>query len=432
MFYSGFTFMNHWKKIFAIIWTGQLFSTLSSAVVGYSVVFWLSIKTGSAEVLAYTTIAAMLPQLLIGLFTGVLIDRWDRKLTMIVADTFIALCSAVMAIMFFLGKAELSHIYILLALRSVGSAFHVPAMQASIPLLVPGSELMRIAGFNQVIHSVSAIAGPALAALLISAFSMTWVMLFDVIGAAFAVTSLLLVSIPNPEKSKKEGGPGIFREMKEGLREIYSRPGLLWLFVFVILAFFFIMPVAVLFPLMTLNHFSGGTYQMSLVEVAWGSGMLLGGAVMGIMKLKADKIILINVMYMILGLTFAFSGILPSSGFVLFIALTFIGGIAGAIYSGAFTVVMQTTVEPSALGRVFSIYGSLTMLPAMIGVLQTGFIADRIGINNAFIIAGLAICLIGIVSFFIKPVRRMIQIDPRTKIQETRSKSQDQGTGNKG
>jgi len=93
---------------------------------------------------------------------------------------------------------------------------------------------------------------------------------------------------------------------------------------------------------------------------------------------------------------------------------------------------MQTTVEPSALGRVFSIYGSLTMLPAMIGVLQTGFIADRIGINNAFIIAGLAICLIGIVSFFIKPVRRMIQIDPRTKIQETRSKSQDQGTGNKG
>lgn len=157
---------------------------------------------------------------------------------------------------------------------------------------------------------------------------------------------------------------------------------------------------------------------MSLVEVAWGSGMLLGGAVMGIMKLKTDKIILINTMYVILGLTFAFSGILPSSGFVFFVALTFAGGIAAAIYSAAFTVILQTTIEPAALGRVFSIHGSLTMLPAMIGVLQTGFIADRIGIINAFIIAGLAICLIGMASFFTPAVRAMIGIDTRAMNKE--------------
>jgi len=218
----------------------------------------------------------------------------------------------------------------------------------------------------------------------------------------------MLVQIPNPGKKEGAGDPDIFREMKEGLREIYSRPGLLWLFVFVVLAAFFIMPVSVLFPLMTLNHFSGGTYQMSMVEVAWGSGMLLGGAIMGIMKLKVDKIILINTMYMILGLTFAFSGILPTSGFHYFVALTFIGGISGAVYSGAFTVVLQTTVEPAALGRVFSIHGSLTLLPAMIGLLQTGFIADRIGITNAFIIAGTTICFIGVVSFFVPAIRQMI------------------------
>jgi DHA3 family macrolide efflux protein-like MFS transporter len=405
--------MDNWKKKFAVLWTGQLFSTLSSAVVGYAVVFWLSIKTGSAEVLAYATIAALLPQLLLGLFTGVLIDRWDRKRTMIVADIFIAICSAVIAVMFYLDKVNLAHIYILLALRSVGSAFHVPALQASIPLLVPESQLMRIAGLNQVIHSVGAIAGPALAALMINAFSMTYVLLFDLAGAVIAVTSFLLISIPNPQKKADADASGYFREMLEGLKEIYGKPGLLWLFIFVILATLFIMPVSVLFPLMTLNHFAGGTTQMSIVEVAWGGGMLLGGAVMGILKPRINKVVLINAMYLGIGLMFALQGILPSTGFLLFVALTFMGGISGAIYSGAFTVVMQTTVEPSALGRVFSIYGSVTLLPAMIGLLQTGFIADRIGISNAFVISGLATIFIGLVSFFVPAIRQMIRPDKK-------------------
>jgi DHA3 family macrolide efflux protein-like MFS transporter len=401
--------MDNWKKKFAIIWTGQLFSTLSSAVVGYSVIFWLSIRTGSAEVLAYATIAALMPQLLLGLFTGVLVDRWDRKRIMIVADIFIAVCSAVIAVLFYLDRVSLVHIYVLLALRSFGSAFHVPALQASVPLLVPESELMRIAGVNQVIYSVSSIAGPALAALLINAFTMTYVLLFDVAGAFIAVTSLLLVHIPNPKKQEGTHAPGIFREMKAGLKEIYGKPGLLWLFVFVILATLFIMPVSVLFPLMTLNHFSGGTFQMSLVEVAWGGGMLLGGAFIGILKPRISKIVLINTMYLWLGFTFTLSGFLTSEGFLFFVLFTFIGGVSGAVYSGAFTVVMQTTVEPSALGRVFSIYGSVTLLPAMIGLLQTGFIADRIGITNAFVISGLAIVFIGVVSFFVPAIRHMIK-----------------------
>jgi MFS transporter, DHA3 family, macrolide efflux protein len=315
--------------------------------------------------------------------------------------------------MFYLEKVNLAHIYILLALRSVGSAFHVPALQASVPLLVPDNELMRIAGVNQIIHSVSAIAGPALAALLINAFTMTYVLLFDVGGAIFAVTSFLLVQIPNPPKKEGIHAHGYFREMKTGLREIYGKPGLLWLFIFVILATLFIMPVSVLFPLMTLNHFSGGTYQMSMVEVAWGGGMLMGGAFMGILKPRINKVVLINAMYLWLGLTFALQGILPSSGFLFFVLLTFIGGISGAVYSGAFTVVMQTTVEPSALGRVFSIYGSVTLLPAMIGLLQTGFIADRIGITNAFVISGLAIGFIGLVSFFVPAIRRMNKADKK-------------------
>jgi DHA3 family macrolide efflux protein-like MFS transporter len=97
----------HWKKVFAIIWTGQFFSYLSSSVVGFATILWLSFETKSAEVLAFAAIASMLPQGLIGPFTGVLIDRWDRKKIMIFSDLFIALCSLVLAFMVFSGNLHI-------------------------------------------------------------------------------------------------------------------------------------------------------------------------------------------------------------------------------------------------------------------------------------------------------------------------------------
>lgn len=400
--------MNNWKRTFIIIWTGQLFSTLSSAVVGYGVMFWLSLETGSAEILAYSIIAALLPQLLLGFFTGVYIDRWNRKRTIIIADLFIALCTLVIAVLLFIGENRISYFYLLLALRSAGTAFHVPAMQASVPLLAPEDKLMRIAGVNNVIQSVSTIAGPALAALLITILDLTWVLMIDVGGALIAVLFLLMVHIPDP-KNKNTATPNILAEMGEGLREIYSKPGLLWMFILAVMATFFIMPVAALFPLMTLNHFSGNTYHMSIIEIAWGLGMLLGGAVMGLQKLKSYKIVLINMMYLLLGLSFLFSGILPSSAFDYFAVITIFGGISMSVYSGAFTVVLQTMVEPAALGRVFSMYGSITLLPAMVGLLATGYIADTIGIGNAFIISGIAIGALGLLAFLVPAVGRMIR-----------------------
>ena len=84
--------MNSWKKVFAIIWTGQFFSILTSSIVNFAIILWLSFETKSAEVLDFAAIAAMLPQSVLGLFTGIFIDRWKRKRVMILADSFIAFC----------------------------------------------------------------------------------------------------------------------------------------------------------------------------------------------------------------------------------------------------------------------------------------------------------------------------------------------------
>lgn len=391
--------MNNWKKVFAIIWTGQFLSILTSSIVNFAIVLWISIETGSAEVLAFATIAALLPQSVLGLFVGIFIDRWKRKRIMILADSFIAFCTLILALLFYLDLAELGHIYVLLALRSVGSAFHSPAMQASIPLLAPQSELIRIAGINQMIQSSCNIAGPALAALLLSFMKMTNILLLDVAGAAFACISLLFVIIPDPERNPDQQKIQLRKEAREAITEVRRQKGLPGLFILSILATFFIMPVSVLFPLMTLNHFSGNTFQISLVEVAWGGGALLGGAFLGMKKFHLNEISLINWMYIVLGITFLLSGLLPVSGYLLFVIATAIGGISGALYMASFTTVVQTRIHPSVMGRVFSFYTSASLLPSMIGLLSTGFLADTIGIGNTFIIGGVIICILGIVSF---------------------------------
>lgn len=403
-----------WKKTFAIIWTGQLFSLLSSTIVGFAVILWLSIETGSAEVLALATIFALLPQSVLGLFSGVFIDRRDKKMIMILADLFIAFCTLILAGIFFLGEASIWQIYLLLSLRSVGSAFHAPAMQAAIPALAPESQLVRIAGINQSIQSVCNIAGPALAALFISVTDMSWVLMLDVAGAMIACASLTLITIPKPVKNNSETGNNMLNEMKDGFRAISSKPGIVWLFVFSILATFFIMPISVLFPLMTLNHFEGNAFQMSFIEVAWGVGMLLGGAFLGMQKLKIRNVFLINLMYLVLGGTFLFSGMLPSNGFVGFMALTFIGGISGAIYFAIFTVILQTQIAQGLLGRVFSVYMSLAILPSILGLLGTGSVADSIGVPNAFIFGGVVIAMIGIISFLTPAVMELERKDDKT------------------
>ena len=393
--------MDNWKRVFAIIWTGQFLSILTSSIVNFAIVLWLSLETGSAEVLAFATMAALLPQSVLGLFTGIFIDRWKRKRVMIMEDSFIAFCTLILAVLFYFDLAKISHIYVLLALRSVGSAFHMPAMQASVPLLAPKSELIRIAGINQVIQSVCNIAGPALAGLFITMMKMTNILLLDVAGAAFACLSLCFVFIPDPSHEERNSELHLWREAKEAIMEVRNQYGLSWLFLLSILATFVIMPVSVLFPLMTLNHFAGNAFQVSLVEVSWGGGALLAGALLGLKKYRWNEILLINGMYIALGLTFLFSGLLPVSGFIWFAVLTALGGVCGSLYFATFTTVIQSRIDPGVMGRVFSFYMSFSMLPSMIGLLSTGFLADSIGLGNTFIISGGFLCLIGIISFFI-------------------------------
>lgn len=397
----------HWFKTYIYIWVGQFVSLISSSAVNFAMIIWLSLEFRSAEVLAFAAISGLLPQAIIGPFAGVYIDRWDRKKVMIFADAFIACCTLMMTFALQDGHINLSLIYLLMVCRSIGSAFHQPAMQAIAPLLVPEDQLLRVSGVNQILHSVSAIAGPALGALAIANLPINQVLYLDVIGAAFAISSLMFISIPYFKSESKASLRQVWGDLKLGFLAIHQNKGLNRMFLYSIIAMMGILPVAIMFPLLTIEHFKGDKFEMSVIEVIWGVGMLVGGSALSAFKLSFRKILLINYMHILLGLTFVFSGVLPANMFIIFVVLTGIGGASMSIFNAVFMTIIQEEIAPEMLGRVFSLYFSFAIIPSLIGLLFAGNIADHIGVANAFIIAGMLCVLLGIVSFMTPSLMRL-------------------------
>ncbi|HEU5088413.1 MAG TPA: MFS transporter, partial [Roseiflexaceae bacterium] len=159
---------NDWQRRFFTVWIGQAFSLFGSSLANFALIWWITQETKSATVLAIGTIVTMVPGIIIGPFAGALVDRWDRRRVMIVADALGACAAAMLAILFATGRIEVWHIYTAMFVRSLAGAFHFPAMQASTALMVPDDQLTRVAGLNQMLQGASGIVAPPLGALLVS------------------------------------------------------------------------------------------------------------------------------------------------------------------------------------------------------------------------------------------------------------------------
>ncbi|MDR2884109.1 MAG: MFS transporter [Deferribacteraceae bacterium] len=397
--------MNRWKLTFAVIWSGEALSLLSSSMVQFALVWWLTKETGSVSVLAIASIAAMLPQVLLAPFIGVWVDRFNRKAIMIISDLTIALFSLIVAILYHFGMIEVWHIYIALAIRSIGSGFYMPAMQASVPLIAPEEQLTRVSAVNQVLQSISMMAGPALGAILISISSMEVAMSIDVICAVIASITLLLVKIPNPVREYAD--TNVIQEMKDGLKAILSNKPLSILMLTYVLCVFSFMPAGVLAPLVTFDYFKGGAAEMSIVEVAFGIGMIAGAAVLGVIGENKRKVLTICAAYIIFGLMMLITGLLPATGFIIFVGLALIMGVTMPMISTPITVILQTNIEPDMLGRVFTLYTNLSLAPSILALVVTTFIGDALGIMLLFVISGVLCTAIGVVALMVPSLRRL-------------------------
>lgn len=395
-----------WLRTFLIIFTSQAFSLLGSSAINFALVWWLTAETESATVLALASIAALLPQALLGPIAGPLVDRWDRRLTIVGADLFVTATSVVLAAAFAAGEPSIAFVIGVIAARSVGAAFHTPASQAAVPMYVPADQLMRVAGWNFFLGSGVAMAAPVLGAFLMGVAPMQIVIAVDIVGAVIAVGLLMLVRIPNPERAEGDpAGSGLIVEFAAGWRELVRHRGLLDLTLVLVVVTLLYMPINALFPLMTRAHFDGGAIQASIVELAFGAGMLAGSLAIGWMSARWSGVRLIGSGLLLIGVMIGLSGLLPSTAFWAFAALSIAMGFSAPLFGAPITAMFQTLIDPSKLGRVMSLYMTLSMLVAPIGLLLAGPLAERTGVAPWFALTGVLLVACAFVALALPAIR---------------------------
>jgi DHA3 family macrolide efflux protein-like MFS transporter len=407
-----------WKLPFFSIWSGQAISLVGSQLVQFALVWWLTKSTGSATVLAMGTLAAVLPGVVLGPIAGTLVDRWNRRLVMLVADGFVALVSAWLAYLFWSGSMTVWHVYVAMLARSMGEAFHWPAMQASTSLMVPREHLSRVAGMNQTMQGALGVAAPPLGAILLGLLPLHGVMAIDVATAAFAILPLLFVVVPQPSASvPAESGTGrssVMREMGQGLRYVWRWPGLVAVLVMAMVINFVVNPAFTLMPLLVTEHFGGGVLQLGWLESSWGVGMVLGGLLLSVWGGFRRRVYTSLSGLVVSGIAITGVGLAPERAFWLALGSLFVAGFMNPLVNGPLFAILQATVAPEMQGRVFTLTGSLcsAMMPLSLAV--AGPLAEAVGIRTWYVVGGAIFALIGVVSFSI-PVIVHLEDNHRTQ-----------------
>lgn len=392
----------NWKKAFFTIWTGQAVSQLSSSVLQMAIIWYLIADTQSPIIVSLSGIMAFLPQGLLGPFIGVFIDRYNRKVIMIVSDLVVAFASLVLVVSGIFSELPVWLIMLVLLIRSVGMAFHTPSLQTVTPLIVPKNMLAKCSGYSQTLQSISLIVSPGLAAVLFAVLDINYIILIDVVGALIALTTLVIVKVPDRKRENTEI-PNVLREAVDGIRELKDKNLVGFMLLGAIFNLFY-MPLFVLFPMMPLSYFGMTEWHAGLVEIVFGIGMLVGAGGLSFWGGTNNKVYTVMWAVFVIGVSLTISGTLPPSGFVLFAVLSAFLGLATP-FVNLQNVVFQQHIDDEYLGRVMSLSGSLMVIATPIGITLSGVMAEFIGIDNLFFILGIFIIVTSFLYWVIPSVR---------------------------
>ena len=399
-----------WRSRFLTIWTGQQLSLVGTRAAQFALVWWLTTETGSATVLATASMAALIPGIVLGPFIGALVDRWNRRIVMLAADTFIALVSLWLAYHFWTGTMRVWYVYVVMIARSLGSSFHLPAMRASTTLMVPRRHLDRVNGLNQMAYGLLTIVSPPLGALLIALLALHHVMMVDVGTALFAVVPLLLLSIPQPSPVHVQSIRAVspFANAWSGLHFVLHWPRLSTLLGLVFVLKLAIIPAFSLVPLLVYEYFGRGARELSYYQAIAGIGTLVGGFILSACGGFKRKVSTILMGIAGLGTSTALLGFVPAEFFWLAMIAALGIGIMLSMMDGPITAVLQATIPAHLQGRVFGLLGSLVSLSSPIGLAMAGPISDRLGIRFWFQLGGLLCIVLSAIGFLLP---RLIDIE---------------------
>ena len=364
---------------FTIVWAGQMVSVLASTMTQFALTIWVYEQTGSATVLGIVNTAFILPFLLFSPVAGVLVDRHDRKWMMMVSDLTAVTSTLGILILQAAGMLQIWQLFVAAFINGLGNTFQWPAYSAAISTMVPKQQYSRANGMMSLVESGPAVLAPLLAGMLVPIIHLAGILLIDVATFLVAIAALLIVHIPNPERTAEgQAGQGsLVHEALYGFRYIFARRGLLGLLLFFITLNFIIGLSASLFSPFILARTDNSSTALGAVQSAAAIGAVAGGLLVSLwggFRRRMHSIFLGEALTGLFCLTlFGMAQTLP--GWAITAA---IGAIFPSFTNGASQAIWQAKVAPDVQGRVFSARRMIAWSMGPITPILAGLLADYV------------------------------------------------------
>ncbi len=359
---------------------GQAVSLIATGMTNFALTIWVWEQTGQATNLAIMAACSFGPMVALTPLAGALVDRWDRKLAMMLSDLGAALSTVMILVLVQADQLSLPALYLLGALAGSFQALQMPAYGAAVTMMVAKKHYARASSFLEVARFTGMVASPLLAGLLLGRIGLRNILIIDLISFGLAFGSLMLVHVPPPpsRESREAGedqGEGAWWTIF-GWRYIRDRPSLFGLLLtFSAFNFALILTMVVLFP-MILARSGNDEVVLGIVQSALGLGGIAGAVLMVIWGGPRRRIHGVFGGMIFLGLTVALIGL--GHGTLAWSVAGFLCAASVPVLSGSSQAIWQAKVEPDLQGRVFACRRLVSQGTIPIGFLAGGPIADRI------------------------------------------------------
>jgi MFS family permease len=362
---------------FVVVWIGQIISIVASNMSWFALTIWVFQMTQSATAMGLAQVFFITPFLLITPIAGVMVDRYNRKLMMMVSDLGAGVATIFIFLMSTTGQLQLWHLYLYGIIAGTFSAFQWPAYSASISLMVPKAQLGRANGLMSLMEAGPSVFAPLLAGALIGIIGLNGILTIDIVTFVFAVGALMIVFVPQPPRTEegRQGKGNLLKEAAFGFRYIFDRPSLLGLqLVFFVCNLFGGVFNNLVAP-MILSHTGGNSLAFGTVQTAGAIGGVAGGILMSVwggFRRRVWGVLLGWAWVAVFGqILFGFGRDVP-----LWAAASFLGLAASALINGSNQAIWQSKVAPDVQGRVFSARRLIAWFTSPVTPLIAGPLAD--------------------------------------------------------
>lgn len=370
----------NWLKNIILFLSSQTISLFGSSLVQYAIMWHITLTTKSGIMMTLYIICGFIPTFLLSPVAGVWADRYNRKILIILADGLIALATLILAILFFMGFNAIWLLFVIAAVRALGTGIQTPAVGAILPQIAPKDKLTKVNGANGTIQAAIMFVSPMVSAALLVMASIEIIFFIDVFTAAIAIFTLLaFLKIPTHEKAVEKQQTSYLTDFKQGIRYVNNHEFLKQFFLFFALFIFLMAPAAFLTPLQVTRSFGDDVWRLTAIEIAFSIGMMIGGVIIASWGGFKNKIKTCAFASVIMGVCTLALGVVPAFGiYLVFMALF---GVVMPIFNTPATVILQEKIEEDYLGRIFGIMGMISTSMMPIGMLIFGPIADLINIE---------------------------------------------------